>query len=144
MSKVWFAKKQNGEVITLTEIEALTHFERNNIATRMRLSFIGTSDGSKMAEAKLKAGAFMDSKIEEIYTNYRTMSKEERGLAKLNIQEKFAKELKEIIDDGFNQELEQAKSNGVQRPDPTLRIITKKDGGNATGLERQKIINSIA
>jgi len=144
MSKVWFAKKQNGEIITLTEIEALTHFEKNNIASRMRLSFIGTSNGSKMAEAKVKASVFLDSKIEELYGNYRTMSKEERGVAKLNIQTQFAKELKEIINNGFNEELEQAKKNGVIRPDATLRIITKKDGGTATGLDRQKIINSIA
>lgn len=141
--KVWFAEKQNGEVIELTEFEALTHFEHNNISQRMRLKFLGTSDGTKYAEGKERVKTLLDTKRNEEIPEYFKMNAEERKIADYELRTKYAKEIKEITDEAYKAELEQAKLNGVQKPDPSLRIITQKDGGQADPMTRNKIINSM-
>jgi len=143
MSKVWFATKSNGEVIELTEIEALTHFEHNNIAQRMRLQFIGTSDGSKWEAGRKEVSALVRSKREEDYPDYFKLNKEEKNLADFDIQSRFAKDIRVITDKAYADEMAQAKTNGVEQPDKSLRILTKKDGGDATGQARNQILNSM-
>lgn len=111
--KIWFAKKQDGEIIALSELEALTHFEQNNISTRMRLVFIGTSDGKE---------------YDRIINEAKALPAEERPAK---------------VKEAFEAELAIAKANGVEEPDRTLRIITRSGGEKATGLERKKIIKSM-
>ena len=112
--KVWFAKKLNGDIIFLTELEALIHFEENNIANRMRLEFLGTSDGRTfdriINEAKLLKGEEREAKVKE----------------------------------AFAEELKVAKANGVQEPDRTLRIITQGESGQKVhGKDREKMLRSM-
>lgn len=111
--KIWFAKKQSGEIIALTELEALTHFESNNIANRMRLHFLGTSDG-------------------KVYNQLINEAKSLKG------QERADK-----VKEAFDKELEVARANGVEEPDHTLRISTFTEAGKATGKERKKILEAM-
>jgi hypothetical protein len=140
MNKVWFAEKQNGDIIELSEIEALTHFENNNIAQRMRLRFLGTGDGSKFAEAQQEVQKLMSEQRIEQYPNYGSLNVEEKRYADFQLQDTLRPQIKEILTKGREAELEQAKANGVQKPDPSLRIITKSEGVDAS---REKIINSM-
>lgn len=140
MTKIWFAEKNDGTILELTEKEALTHFENNNIAQRMRLRFLGTSDGSKFQEARQKVQQLMAEKRAEQYPDFGMMNAEERKYADYQIQASLRKEIRELLQEGRKAELEQAKANGVQRPDKSLRIITKSDGVDKT---RDQIINSM-
>jgi hypothetical protein len=147
MAKVWFAEKQNGEVIELTEIEALTHFENNNVARRMGLRFLGTSDGTKFAEAKLKAKNLVTERLLEAYPTYNRMNLEEKRITSADFRENMSPELrqevKDITDAGYQAELEQAKANGVQRPDASSRIITVIEGQQAVGQSRNKVLGAM-
>lgn len=139
---VWFAEKANGEVIELTELEALTHFENNNISQRMRLRFLGTSDGSKYAEGKRKVKELLAEKRKEIPEYYQSNPQEQK-LLDFDLRMKYDEEIRAIIKQAYEDELAQAKLNGVQTPDKTLRIITQKNGDKASGQVRQQIINSL-
>ena len=139
-NKIWFAEKQNGEIIELSELEALTHFESNNISQRMRLRFLGTGDGTEFNKAVNKVKTFMKEKVNNEYPDYNMLNVEERRLADFRVQEGYKKEIKEILSEGRKAELEQAKINGVQQPDKTLRIITKADGAKAS---RDEIIRNM-
>ena len=134
-NNVWFAEKQNGEIIELSELEALTHFESNNISQRMRLKFLGTGDGSKFKEATDKVKALMEERRAEEYPNYMSLNIEEKRLADFRIQDAYKPQIKEILEEGRKAELEQAKINGVKQPDKTLRIITRATGANASRNE---------
>lgn len=138
--KVWFAEKIDGSIINLTEDEALTHFEKNQIASRMRLKFIGTSNGEKYAEGKRKVVAFLDQKMKEDIPEYQTLNELERKVASANVREAYASEVKEITDLAYKEELETAKANGVERPDVSRRIITQSTGADAS---RDKIISNM-
>lgn len=139
-NKVWFAEKQNGEILMLSELEALTHFEDNNVSRRMRLRFLGTGDGSKYEEARTKVQTLMAEKRSEMYPNYGMLNQEEKKYADFQVQANLREQIKEIMDDGYKAELEQAKANGVKKPDESLRIITKGVGTSAT---RDDILNSM-
>lgn len=142
--KTWFAKKINGEVIPLTEREALTHFEDNNIARRMRLQFLGTSSGEHYKESKNKIKKFIQEKTTEECPDFYKMSVEERNMAQSDIRHKYLDEIKKIQEEAYNAEYEEAIANGVERPDPTLRIITTDGGGRqVSGTERNKIISQL-
>lgn len=137
MQKVWFAEKQNGEIITLTEEEALTHFEQNQIRNRMMLRFLGTSDGSKYNEGQKRVQEIVMEKIKEAHPEFAGLDRAGKAMVEKEVREENIMEIKQILDDAFKAELEQAKANGVQKPDPNLRIQTR--GGN-----RQKIINQMS
>ena len=141
--KVYFAEKANGEVIELTEMEALTHFEQNNISQRMRLKFLGTSDGSKYQEGKRKVQALLAEKRSVDMPDYMKLNGEERKIADFELRTKYDKEIREITTQAYEDELAQAKTNGVQPPDNSLRIITQRDGGKADPQTRNKILNSM-
>lgn len=142
--KVWFAEKSNGEIIELTEIEALTHFENNNIAQRMRLKFLGTSDGSHYEEARKKVQEFLYTKRQEEVPEYSSLEVEQAKRVNNDLRQQYAKEIKEMVEEGYKAELEAAKANGVQRPDKTLRIITTANGkDHAQGSMRQKILGEM-
>lgn len=137
---VWFAEKQNGEIIELTEIEALTHFEQNNIAQRMRLKFIGTSDGIHFAEAKNKVQTFLSKKRKEEIPDYLSLDKIQKAQADFNLRAQYEDELSEMVKEGYKKEFEEAKTNGVRRPSSSLRITTA--GGMGKG-DRSQVLNRL-
>lgn len=142
--KIWFAEKQNGEIIELTEREALLHFEDNNVSRRMRLRFLGTSNGDHYRDSKKKMNQFIIEKAHEEVDNFSSLDPEEKNAAYADIRVKYKKELKEIQQAGYNAELEEAKANGVQRPDKSLHIVTSNgNGGQASSRDRQIILKEL-
>lgn len=120
---IWFAKKQGGEIITLTEKEALTHFRQNNISQRMKLEFLGTSDGLSYKQKRAGAMARLDETLP------------------IDEYKKLAQEVNDDIEKAFNDELEIAKKNGVQQPRQDLDFIVVENGGEiATGERRKDIL----
>ena len=164
MKKVWFAEKLDGEIIHLNEKEALIHFQDNNISQRMRLKFLGTSDGKTFSRV-LEEGKHMKEKAEQNREKANSLDAKarlaERGGDREQAQEyrDEARDLRQEADDllivaetkpkeAFEAELEIAKQNGVEEPDRTLDIITPRIGGGSLGgevssAERRKIINSM-
>lgn len=143
--KTWFAKKRNGDIITLTEREAITHFEDNNIARRMALQFIGTSSGTHFAEARKKVTEFIREKMAE-NPNFSKMGMEERNALQADLRIEHDDTIREMLDAGYEKELEEAKENGVQRPSKFVRVQTMAEGGSgkASPEQRQKILSEIA
>lgn len=135
--KVWFAKKINGDIITLTEEEAITHFEQNQIASRMRLEFLGTSDGAKYNAGQKKVQEMVKAKLDEEYSDFMQMDKAGRAMAERSIRESNIEEIRALLDTAFNDELEVAKANGIERPDATVRIKT-------AGGDRNKILDQMS
>ena len=146
--KYWFAKKLNGEVIILTEKEALTHWEDNNISRRMRLSFIGTSDGSiynkAMEEAKdIPETGLINREWDELpqekkdkWTKYGNDPKDWKG-EKGNPRKEFLKQKLE-------EEMEQARKNGVDTPNKLLNIMTPRGEKDEYGNpKRDEIISKL-
>lgn len=127
--QTWWAEKANGDIIDLTEIEALTHFEDNNISRRMRLRFIGTSSGKHQEEAKEKIRQLI---IENRPDNFQSFVGEDgqaqKNLIDAEIRADHAAEIREILAEAKSKELEEAKQNGVKRPDKSLRVSTKANG----------------
>ena len=132
----WHAEKQNGEVIVLTESEALIHFEKNNISQRMRLRFLGTSSGKAQVEARKQIGKLIDSFRP---SDYAQNKKEEQNVINSSIRDEHTDEIKVIIEEATRLELEEAKANGVIRPDASLHYHTP----DASGLARKKILNEM-
>lgn len=122
LKKVWFARKQNGDVIFMNEIEALTFYEPNNISNRMKLHFLGTSDGAIYHKLMTESMSLPETQT---------------------VEGKLTYPRKEKAKEAFDKELEKAVENGVQRPDASLRIITHSGDGEATGSERAKILESM-
>ena len=142
--KTWFAEKLNGEIIELTEIEALTHFEQNQIAQRMRLKFLGTSDGSIYYAARQKVQELLIAKRDVDMPEYQTLDAMQRKIADQQLRTSYAKEVKELVDEGYAGELAKAKENGVQKPDSSLRIFTTTNGSNETSADmRNKILGDM-
>lgn len=135
--KVWFAKKTNGDIITLTEEEAITHFEPNQIASRMRLEFLGTSNGAKYNEGQKKVQDMVKLQLTEHYPDFMTMDKAGRAMAENSIRESNIEEIRALLDTALKEEIEVAKANGVERPDASVRIKT-------AGGDRDKILNQMA
>jgi len=140
INKIWFAEKQDGNIIELSEMEALTHFESNNISQRMRLRFLGTGDGTVYNKAVLQVKELMKLKRDEIYPDYAILNPEERKLADFKLQDMHRPEIREILNQGKKDELEQAKLNGVKQPDKKLRYVVK---ASDSGASRDEIIGSI-
>lgn len=131
----WHAKKDNGEIIVLTEREALVHFERNNISQRMRLQFIGTSSGKHQEEAKKKISQLIDKHRPD---DYPRMNKEEKSLTDHHIRLEHQEELEKIIKEAGDKELEEAKQNGVKTPRKSLHVHTMSKDGHS----REEILES--
>lgn len=132
----WFAKKLNGEIIVLTEQEALIHFEDNNISRRMRLQFIGTSSGKHQAEARKK---IMQMLVEKRPDNYNGMKLEAKNLVDQTIRDKNDKEIKAILEEAHQKELEEAEENCVRRPRADLHyhVSDKSD------FSREEVLSNI-
>lgn len=124
----WHAQKDNGEIIVLTEREALVHFEKNNIAQRMRLRFIGTSSGKAQKEAKQKITQIVDSYRPK---DYASLAPEEKNVVDMEIRLDHKEEIDQIIKEAEQQELEEAKSNGVRTPDKSLHVHTRSTDGHS-------------
>lgn len=120
--------------MVLTEREALTQFENNNISSRMRLKFIGTTTGKATEEAKEEVTKLIDAERPE---NYASMEKEHQARTDFNIRQQKADEIKKIKDDAFQKDLEEAKENGIKQPRKSLHIHTMSD----TGHSRDEILN---
>lgn len=122
----WIAEKQDGEIIALTEREALTHFENNNIANRMRLRFLGVTDGKNTKKA--------DQQIKDIIKQHRPddfaqMERADQNIVDHQIRMEHSKEIKKLREEAFEKDIEDAKENGVKRPRKDLHIHTiSKDG----------------
>lgn len=108
----WIAKKENGELISLTEQEALIQRKDNNISRRMSLQFIGVSDGSAFKKEMLKAMA---------------IEKEAELLEGVEAKKKL-KEAEDLRKNAMVKEAELAKENGMQEPDRGLDVIIKGVG----------------
>lgn len=124
----WHAEKNNGEIIVLTEKEALIHFEKNNISQRMRLRFIGTSSGKHQAEAKQKIKQII---IDNRPKDFNGLKPEEKNLVDFDIREAHDEEIKQIIKEAGEKELEEARQNGVKTPDKSLHIHTRSTDGHS-------------
>lgn len=143
-TNVYFAEKQNGEIIELTEIEALTHFEQNNVAQRMRLKFLGTSDGSEYKKARRHVQEFLADKRKEDIPEYYSLDPTQAKQADNNLRQQYASEIKAMVDEGYEKELANARQNGVKHPDRSLRVVTTANGKDpATGAMRQKILSEM-
>lgn len=121
---VWFAKKRDGEVIPLSEKEALTHFRSNNIKNRMGLEFIGTSDGAKYRKEL--------AEVEKMIIKAGSLPEDEA-----NVLIKDAEKRKRAA---FDAEVEIAMANGVRTPDHALDYIVVEGPGNVVNESRKKEI----
>ena len=124
----WIAEKQDGEIIVLTEREALIHFESNNISNRMRLRFLGTTTGPNTKEAQKKIGELVAANRPE---NYPQLEKGQQNLVNSQIRAKFQVEIKKLLDDALAADIEDAKKNGVKQPNKSLRIHTMSQDGHS-------------
>lgn len=132
----WHAENYKGEIIVLTEREALIHFERNNVSQRMRLRFLGTSTGNHQKEAKKKIGELINAHRPDNYASYK---REEQNVIDFNIREEHKAELTAILDEAGRLELEEAKATGVKQPRKSLHIHTPRTGE----YSRDQIISSM-
>ncbi len=128
----WFAKKQDGEIIELTEREALMMTENNNVARRMRLQWIGTSTGQHQEAGK--------AKIHDIIKNGRTpdyfqKTDEDKALHDHNTRLEHRDEINAIRKEAYDKELEEAKSTGFIPPRKELHIHTPQ--GNRDKLVKE-------
>lgn len=124
----WVAKKQDGEIVVLTEKEALTHFERNNISTRMRLQFLGTTSGEHTANAQQKIKDIIKAGRPD---NYHLMEDGDRNLADHRTRIEHSQEIKELLDEALQKDVEDAKKSGVKQPRKDLRIHTRSTDGHS-------------
>lgn len=133
----WHAEKQNGEIIVLTEREALIHFEKNNIAQRMRLRFLGTSSGQHQKEAKNR---IIKEIMEPNYPDtYGQMSREEKNVVDQDIRFEHQDEIRAILKEAQEKELEEARKNGVKQPRKDLHIHTRSNDGHS----REEILGAM-
>ena len=119
----WIAKKQNGEIITLSEREALVHSERNNISQRQRLEFIGVCSGDHQEEAKKKIKELVVSMRPE---DYYSLDENQQKLIDYRNRQSINKEAKALIDEAFEKEIEEAKTNGYKPPRKSLHFHTPR------------------
>lgn len=132
----WIAENQQGEIITLTEREALTHFERNNIANRMRLRFLGTTDGKNTIESKENIKKLI---VENRPESFGQMTKEDQNITDAQIRAEHSEEIGQMLQEAMDKDIEDAKANGVKQPRQSLKIHTKSTEGHS----RQEILNSM-
>lgn len=129
----WIAEKQNGEIIALSETEALTHFERNNRSQRMRLKFIGVTDGKHQEEAKKEIQKMVTELRPE---GYNLQSKEQQKLIDYHNRTKIQDDAKVLLDEAFKKEIEEARKNGVKPPRQSLHWSTPR--GDRDKILRKK------
>lgn len=132
----WIAKKQDGDILVLTEREALTHFEKNNISGRMRLQFLGTTDGGATKRARQEIQEIIKAGRPE---NYYSLDDGGKNLADYNTRLQHQEEIKKKLDDALQEDIEDAKKQGVKQPRKDLRIHTRSTDGHS----RNQILSAI-
>lgn len=123
----WIAKKSDETLVALTEKEALTHFKNNNIASRMRLEFIGTSDGKTYAQKRTE---LMEEHQEEL--------QQLKGNGEQPVSPKFLDLLNRIEQEALGAEAEVARVNGVTTPDRGLDVLIHGEGMDAGTMQRAR------
>lgn len=131
----WIAKKSDGTIVSLTEKEALTHFKSNNVASRMRLEFVGTSDGTTYAK---KRRELMEKHKEEL-------QRLKGDNINVPVSIPFVKKLNDIEQEALQAEAEVAKENGITQPDKGLDVLIQGEGvDNAKMQQARQRLRSLA
>lgn len=128
---IWIARKKDGKLISLTEKEAIIHFKNNNIASRMQLDFIGTSNGSQYIEKKKQL--LEENKDKLVYDFDRPQPPEVMNL------------LDDIEQQALEAEAEVAKANGMTQPDRGIDVQVKGVGvGEDTLAKARRNLGNLA